>query len=189
MFNNSSNCLGAFVQRIASIMSQFSSPTSFLITWRLDYSHTSLSNETFTIYYGIGNADTLSGTTQELSYNLTGLTSNQNYTVLIELTYAFSTQTSSKQTYHFLEYTTTTQATQQNLTAIVIVIAVIITFLLVLGILVILLIFLIWVNMGKAPSHSFIKSNLPGEEPANIGEVIDAAIRNSQFANTNLDEH
>ena len=124
-----------------------------------------------------------------IAYNLTGLTSNQNYTVLIELTYTFSTQTSSKQTYHFLEYTTPTQATQQNLTTIVIVIAVIITFLLVLGILVILLIFLIWVNMGKAPSHSFIKSNLPGEEPANIGEVIDAAVRNSQFANTNFDEN
>ena len=53
----------------------------------------------------------------------------------------------------------------------------------------ILLIFLIWLNMGKAPSHSFIKSNLPEEEPANIGEVIDAAIRNSQFANTNFDEN
>ena len=170
-------------------MSQFSSPTSFLITWKLDYSHTSLSNETFTIYYGIDKADTLAGTTQELSYNLTGLTSNHNYTVLIELTYAFSTQTSSKQTYHFLEYTTTTQANQQNLTTIVIVIAVIITFLLVLGILVILVIFLIWVNMGKAPSHSFIKSNLPGEEPANIGGVIETAIINSQFVTQTFDEN
>ena len=50
----------------------------------------------------------------------------------------------------------------------------------------ILLIFLIWVNMVRAPSDSFVKSNLPGEEPANIGGVIDAAIRNSRFANTNF---
>ena len=171
-------------------MTQFSSPTSFLITWRLDYSHTSLSNETFTIYYGIGNADTLAGTTQELSYSLTGLTSNQNYTVLIELTYAFSTETTSKQTSYFLEYLTPTQATQQNITTIIVVIAVIITLLLVLGILVILLIFLIWLNMGKTPSHSYIKSNIPGEEPANLGEEreLQAAIRCSQFSNPTFDE-
>ena len=172
-------------------MTQFSSPTSFLISWGLDYASTPVTNESFTIYYGIGNVDRLAGTTQNLWYNLTGLISNQNYSVLIELNYAFSTETTSKQTHYFLDYTTATPVAVQDVTTVVIVVAVIVTLLLVLGILAILLIFLIWLNMGKALSQYFVKSNLRGEEPVDITELrqIDASIECSHFANSTLYEN
>ena len=175
-------------------MTQFSSPTSFLISWGLDYASTPVTNESFTIYYGIGNVDRLAGTTQNLWYNLTGLISNQNYSVLIELSYAFSTETTSKQTHYFLEYTPVTPVAVQDVTTVVIVVAVILTLLLVLGILVILLIFLIWLNMGKAQSQYYVKSNLRGEEPVDITDLteqrkIDASIKCSHYANPTFDEN
>ena len=174
-------------------MTKISSPTSFLITWTLDYARSSVSNEAFTIYYGIGNADRKAGTTSDLSYNLTGLTSNLNYTVRIELSYAFTSEITSKETHYFLEYEAImpTPAAVQDVTTIIIVIAVILTLLLVLGILVIVLIFLIWINIGKGPTHSYVKSNLRGDEPVNIGDQrrVETALRTSQFTNPTFDEN
>ncbi|KAI6650359.1 hypothetical protein LOD99_6036 [Oopsacas minuta] len=177
---------GAFEQTIKGIYPETLDSTTIGITWDLTFPQTNDSNEMFTIYYGIGNTDIIAGMTQAFSYNLTGLTSNQNYTIRIELSYAFTIQTSSKEIIHFFEYIAATNLPEtQNSTTTLIVVAVVVILLLTLGILMVLLTLLIWLNTRKP--RQFVKSNLLGEEPEIVSmEKAKSIEHNTQYTNPNF---
>ena len=79
-----------------------------LVTWELSEEPPSYSNATFSIYFGTGGSELLAGTTGNFSMIINGLTLNVNYTIRVELRFAFSTQTLFASTNHVLKLTTQT---------------------------------------------------------------------------------
>ena len=96
--------LGIFDQRITSIKTETSSPTSILVSWILLYNQTANSNETFSVYYSTaGGAEVLAGITSSLKFNITKLLSNVEYRIRIEVNVMFLLkQTFSLQTFHLI---------------------------------------------------------------------------------------
>ena len=137
-----------------------------MISWDLINEQTDISNEEFEISYGIDNTNEFTGKTQELSFRLTGLTSNQTYTILVQLSYAFTNEITSKEIMFYLEGTyipTEPPSEAESTITIPIVIAVVVILIMILGILIILLIILIFLNTRKP--RQFVKSNMPMEDP------------------------
>ena len=99
-------------QRIVSLTTRTLNQTSILVSWNLLETSSIYSNLTFSIYYlGSSLNRSLSNITNDLSYTITGLVSNTNYTVRVELRIPFSTQTISATKYHILEQTVLAQTT------------------------------------------------------------------------------
>ena len=99
-------------QRIVSLTTRTLNQTSILVSWNLLETSSIYSNLTFSIYYlGSSLNRSLVNITNDLSYTITGLVSNTNYTVRVELRIPFSTQTISATKYHILEQTVLAQTT------------------------------------------------------------------------------
>ena len=73
------------------------------------------SDLTFSVYFSLGDYQSLAGTTTDLSYEITGIPTNVNYSIRVESQIPYSTQTISATLYHYLGLVqTTTQYTVVN---------------------------------------------------------------------------
>ena len=179
--------LGAFEQRINAIYPQKIDDTTVSISWDLINTQTETSNEEFIIYYGIDSTDQFAGTTEELSYTLTGLTTNETYTILVELRYAFTEEITSKEIMFYLEGTfvpTEPPTEVPNTLTVPIVIGAVVILILILSVLIILLIILIFLNTRK-PQH-FVKSNSPVDDP-DIVDIEKSQGVGAQYTNPTFD--
>ncbi|KAI6650284.1 Low affinity immunoglobulin epsilon Fc receptor isoform X2 [Oopsacas minuta] len=91
-----------YSQAVTNLTAVTSSDTSILVTWGLLAEQTPLSDEKFSIYYGYDDVYYLAGTTESLYFSITGLTLNFNYTIRVDLQFAYSTVTYSETVYHSL---------------------------------------------------------------------------------------
>ena len=99
-------------QSIINLKSDSSSDNTILITWSLQEPIGMYSDLTFSVYFSLGEYETLAGTTKDLSYEITGIPTNVNYSIRVESQIPFSTQTISATLYHYLgSVQTTTQYT------------------------------------------------------------------------------
>ncbi|KAI6653443.1 hypothetical protein LOD99_3662 [Oopsacas minuta] len=91
-----------YSQAITNLKAVTSSDTSILVTWGLLAEQTPLSDEKFSIYYGYEDVEYFAGTTEKLFFNIKGLTLNFNYTIRVDLQFAYSTETYSASASHYL---------------------------------------------------------------------------------------
>ena len=99
-------------QSIINLKSESSSDNTILITWSLQEPTGMYSDLTFSVYFSLGEYETLAGTTTDLSYEITGIPTNVNYSIRVESQIPLSTQTVSATLYHYLgSVQTTTQYT------------------------------------------------------------------------------
>ena len=157
------------------------------ISWDLINEQTEFSNETFKIRFGIDNTDQFAGETKELSYTLTGLMTNETYTILIELSYAFTDEITSTTIMFYLEGTfipTESPSEAENAVTIPIVIAAVVILIMILGILIVLLIVLIFLNTRKPQQYG--KSNKPIGDP-NIVNIEKSQGAGAQYTNPTFD--
>ena len=78
------------MQEIQNVQAFIMDQKSIFIVWDLKETPTSISNETFSIYYGLGDQFSFAGATNNLSFILKDLLPGENYKFYIALTYAFS---------------------------------------------------------------------------------------------------
>ncbi|KAI6650358.1 Receptor-type tyrosine-protein phosphatase alpha isoform X4 [Oopsacas minuta] len=79
-----------FIQRISKLTSTQIDNTAILLEWELVETPIPLSEEYFRIYSVNDVSEQLIGETSQLSYNITGLALNVQYTFIVELEYAFT---------------------------------------------------------------------------------------------------
>ncbi|KAI6657364.1 Secretory phospholipase A2 receptor [Oopsacas minuta] len=91
-----------YLQSVTDLSTATSSESSILVTWSLLSEQTTLSDEKFSIYYGYEDVEYFAGTTDKLYFNINGLTLNFNYTIRVDLQFAYSTETYSETVHHFL---------------------------------------------------------------------------------------
>ena len=83
--------------------SESSNDNSILITWSLQEPTGMYSDLTFSVYFKLGEYESLAGTTTDLSYEITGIPTNVNYSIRVESQIPYSTQIISATLYHYLE--------------------------------------------------------------------------------------
>ena len=83
--------------------SESSNDNSILITWSLQEPTGMYSDLTFSVYFKLGEYESLAGTTTDLSYEITGIPTNVNYSIRVESQIPYSTQTISATLSHYLE--------------------------------------------------------------------------------------
>ena len=83
--------------------SESSNDNSILIIWSLQEPTGMYSDLTFSVYFKLGEYESLAGTTTDLSYEITGIPTNVNYSIRVESQIPYSTQTISATLYHYLE--------------------------------------------------------------------------------------
>ena len=99
--------LGTYEAQITNFQTETYSPTSILASWNLQQDRAANQNESFSVYYGIGEVEVLAATTRSLSYNITGLVSCVNYAVRVEMNSVQSNLSFYVRTFHSLKQETT----------------------------------------------------------------------------------
>ena len=100
-----------YTQTITDLRTESASKSSIMVEWSLLESNSYDSEGTFSVYYGFGNIDILTGTTKDLFFEISGLVQNVNYTLRVELLYPYSAHIISATTHHLLAFNGDTNPT------------------------------------------------------------------------------